>query len=80
MLRSALKWGKADVILDMWRYFLHLFLATNKYHYSLITLQFCWTMHALHEDVKDAFNSMRSMSWDGTEGSGIAIDAVNEMV
>jgi hypothetical protein len=78
--RSALKWNKHEHMKELWRYWLHLFIATGKTNYAALTIQFLWILTSLHPDVLDVYYQHRVISFSGDPGTGIAIDGVNELV
>jgi hypothetical protein len=80
LTRSAVKCGDAALLTKLWRYWLHIFIATGKYRYARMTIRFLWILHTIDEDVLQIYNSNRVFSFSGGKGTGIAIDAVNEMV
>ena len=45
MTRSAIKSRNSTMINNMWRYWLHLFIATGKTNYTQLTIRFLWCMH-----------------------------------
>jgi hypothetical protein len=77
--RSALKWNKYEDIQNWWRYWVHLFLATRKSKYCLMSIRFLMILWSLHPDVKDLFNKFRVLSFSGDEGTGIPMDGVCEL-
>jgi hypothetical protein len=77
--RSALKWNKGEVEV-LWRYWLHLFIATNKKHYALMSLRFLWILHSLHPAIRNVYNNFRVFSNSGKEGTGVPLDGWNELV
>lgn len=80
VLRSALKWNKFEDMEDWWRWFLHLFMATKKHNYALMSLRVCMIYKALNKDAKAAINVYRVLSFTGEPGTGIPMDGVCEMV
>jgi hypothetical protein len=43
-------------------------------------VRFLWILHSLHPDIVDVYKKHRVMSMSGEEGSGVAIDGINELV
>ena len=78
--RSALKSGNHEVINNMWRYWLHLFIATKKTNYTQLTIRFMWCMQSLHPQIVDIYNTNRVFSFSGEDNTGIPYDGVNELV
>ena len=80
VLRSAIKWNKHEDMEVWWRYWIHLFIATNKSNYALMSLRFLMLLRALDPSVKAALCEYRVMSFSGKPDSGIPMDGVCEMV
>lgn len=80
VLRSALKWNKMEDMEDWWRWWIHLFIATKKRNYALMSLRVGMLLNALNPDAKAAINPFRVLSFTGAEGTGIPTDGVCEMV
>lgn len=80
IMRSALKFAKTEIIMQMWRYWLPLFVLTNKYNYAILTLRFTYMLHSFSEELADVFYQIRAFSFTGDAGSGIPIDGFNELV
>ena len=78
--RCIIKCGMSAESTTMWRYWLHLFMATNKYNYARMTVRFMWVLHALHPDIHNAYNAYRVFSFTGEPGTAMAIDNLNELV
>ena len=78
--RGSLKWNKHEDYNALWRHWLHLFTATNKKHYAILTIRFLWIMNSLHPKVVELYNKYRVLSFTGEPGTGIPIDGVNELV
>lgn len=78
--RAALKSGNSRVINQMWRYWLHLFIATGKTNYALMTMRFLWLMRYLDDSLVDIINDYRIFSFSGDKDTGIPLDGVNELV
>jgi len=78
--RSALKWNKVDDMKGMWRWWIHLFIATGKKNYVVLSLRFLWIMESLNSDVKAIYDKYKVFSFSGEPGTGIAWDGVVELV
>jgi hypothetical protein len=78
--RSAIKWNKMEQMEDLWRHWIHLFIAAGKRHYSLLSIRFLWILRSLHPDVRAVFNQHCMFSFKGEEGTGIAADGFIELV
>jgi hypothetical protein len=78
--RSALKFGISSEINKMWRYWLHLFLATKKWKYTQLSVRFLYILQSLHPDVAILYNKFRVFSFSGEKGSASPYDGVNELV
>ena len=78
--RAALKWNKFSDIEVWWRYWTHLFIATGKTNYSLMSIRFLMLMKSLHPKVKAVFNQNRVLSFSGKPGTGVPMDGVCELV
>lgn len=78
--RSTLKWNKFEDYDVLWRHWLHLFVATNKKHYAVLTIRFLWILSSLNPEVVQVYNKYRVLSFTGEPGTGIPIDGVNELV
>lgn len=80
LTRSAIKSGNSELINRMWRYWLHLFIATRKTNYTQLTIRFMWCMQCLHPQIVNIYNDHRVFSFSGEDSTGIAYDGVNELV
>lgn len=80
VLRSAIKWNRHKDVQLMWRYWIHLFIATNKYNYVGMSIRFLFIMRSLHPQVRALINKHRVMSYTGDPGTGIPLDGLIEMV
>jgi len=78
--RAALKSGFSTVTNQMWRYWLHLFIAAGKTKYSVLSLRVLWSMRYLHDDVVKTINKNRLFSFSGKKDTGIPLDGFNELV
>jgi hypothetical protein len=78
--RAALKSGFSSVTNQMWRYWLHLFIAARKTNYSVLTLRVLWNMKYLHEEIVKTINKNRLFSFTGEKDTGIPLDGFNELV
>ena len=78
--RGAVKSGNAQIINDMWKYWLHLFIATGKRNYTQLTIRFTWCLQSLHPEIVELYNSNRVFSFSGNDHTGIPYDGVNELV
>ena len=78
--RSALKFNKFDDMENWWRYWVHLFHATGKKKYCLMSIRHLMVMKSLHPAVKDILDRSRVVSFSGADGSGIPLDGVCELV
>ena len=77
--RSAIKWNM-NTIESWWRYWTHLFIATKKNNYSLLSLRFLWILKSLDPAVRAVFDQHSVFTFSGDEGTGIALDGVVELV
>ena len=77
--RSAIKWNKPNIA-EMWKYWLHLFIGTNKTHYALITVKHFFLMNSFCSEVLDAYLTNKTVIFEGNEGNNISIDGFNEIV
>jgi hypothetical protein len=78
--RSALKWNKINDMEIWWRYWIHLFIATGKRNYSIMSIRFLWVLRSMHPAVKAAYEQHRVLSFSGDPGTGIPFDGVIELV
>ena len=78
--RSAMKWNKHMEMEDLWRYWIHLFIAAKKRNYSVLFIRFLWILKSLHPEIRAALNHSLVLSFTGMEGSEIPIDGFNELV
>lgn len=78
--RAAIKSNRADQMETWWRYWIHLFMATGKTNYSVMSIRFLWELHALHPTVKECYDLHRVVSLSGNKNSGLAYDHLNELV
>jgi hypothetical protein len=65
---------------DLWRYWIHLFIAAKKRNYSVLSIRFLWILKTLHPEIRTALNHSMVLSFTGIEGTGIPIDGFNELV
>ena len=65
---------------NLWRYWIHLFIATKKVHYALLSIRFLWILESLHPRLRELFEKYSIFSFSGDEGSGIAPDGMIELV
>jgi hypothetical protein len=80
LTRSSIKWNKMDTMVNWWRYWTHLFIATNKTNYSMMSVRFLWVLWSLNPAVKRVYDENRVLSFSGNPGTGIAMDGVCMMV
>ena len=78
--RAAIKANCAENMDIWWRYWIHLFLATGKTNYSVMSIRFLWELHAMHPTVRELYNQYRIVSLSGDDNSGLALDHLNELV
>jgi hypothetical protein len=78
--RSAIKWNKFDSTEEWWRYWTHVFLATGKRNYCLMSIRYLMVLRALNPVVKNIYNQNRVLSFTGKPGTGIPLDGVVELV
>ena len=78
--RAAIKANCAQDMDVWWRYWIHLFMATGKTNYSVMSIRFLWELKALHPTVRELYDQYRVVSLSGEKNSGIALDHMNEMV
>ena len=64
---------------NLWRYWIHLFIATKKIHYSLLSVRFLWILESLHPSVAAVFEQYNVFSFSGDDGTGIAADGMVEL-
>ena len=80
MTRGAIKSGNYVIINNMWRYWLHLFIATQKSNYTQLTIRFMWCLRSLNPVIVDLLNHNCVFLFSGDVNSGIPYDSVNELV
>ena len=78
--KSVIKYNITSEFNNLWRYWIHLFIAAGKQHYSVLLIRFLWIQRALNLQVQDIFDSNWIFSFSGKPGSGMPIDGFNEMV
>ena len=78
--RSALKWNKFEDMKDLYRWWVHLFIATNKRNYVILSLKTLWVFECLNDTIKNIYDQYRVFSFSGDEGTGIAWDGLIEIV
>ena len=78
--RSAVKSGSGHLLSDLWRYWIHLFITARKFKYTQLSVRFLWLQQALHPLVRQLYFDNRAFSFSGEELSGVAYDAINELV
>ena len=78
--RSAIKWNQADKMEEWWRYWIHLFIAAGKNHYSLLSIRFLWILRSVDVEVKELYDKYCTLSFSGDLGTGIPADGVVELV
>ena len=78
--RCIIKCGMGEECTTMWRYWLHLFMATGKYRYARMTIRFLWILRTLNPLVVNAYNAYRVFSFSGDPGTAMAVDGLNELV
>ena len=78
--RAALKWNTMEDLQVWWRYWTHLFIATGKYNYSIMSIRYLWMLWALHPQVKALYDQHHVLSFSGEAGTGIPYDGVAEIV
>jgi hypothetical protein len=78
--RSALKIGSSRKVNSMWRYWLHLFIASKKTNYAIMSIRFLWMIKHLHPFIMQIINTYRVFSFSGEPNTGIPLDGVNELV
>ena len=78
--RSAIKAGNHKIINDMWRYWLHMFMATRKTNYTQLTIRFLWIMQSLNTEIAEIYNCHRVFSFSGDDNTGVPYDGVNKLV
>ena len=64
--------------LDWW--WVHLFIATNKRNYVVLSLNTLWVFECLNDTIKNIYDQYRVFSFSGDEGTGIAWDGLIEIV
>lgn len=80
IFRGVVKYNIHDEVEDIWRHFIHLFIATNKHHYALLFIRFLWILKSINPDIRKIYNQFRVFSFSGKPGTGVAIDLLNELV
>ena len=78
--RATIKWNSFDDMEKMWRYWTHIFIATNKNNYSTMSIRFLWMLRSLNPEVKQAYDANRVVSFSGEPGTGIPYDGLIELV
>ena len=78
--RSVIKYNITSKFDNLWRYWIHLFIAAGKKHYSVLSIRYLWIRRALNPQVREIFDLNRVFSFSGEPGSGMPIDGFNEMV
>lgn len=63
-----------------WRYWIHLFHATGKKHYTLLSIRFLWILRAMTPEVREIYEKYNIFSFSGDDGTGIPADRVVELV
>lgn len=77
--RSSIKFN-FPLIEELLKYWLPIFIATNKYHYSLITMRYAWILKSLHPLIKQEYLWNRVFSFSGKSGTGMGMDCFIELV
>ena len=65
---------------DLWRWWIHLFIAAKKKNYTVLSIKFLWIMESLSPEVKAIYDDYRVFSFTGDEGTGIPADGCCELV
>ena len=78
--RAAIKIGDSDTVTDFWRYFIHLFIATGKFKYTIMFFRFLWVLYTVHPSVKKIYQKYRFYSFSGEPGTAIPLDSLIELV
>jgi hypothetical protein len=78
--RSTIKWNKHEDMKQLWRWWIHLFIATRKTNYVAMSLRYLWIMEAMHPEIKALYNQFRVMSFSGEDGTGMPWDCYMELV
>lgn len=78
--RSSVKWNKFEDNAQLWRYWTHVFLATGKRNYCLMSIRYLLLMKSLHPEVRKLLDDHKVLSFSGEAGSGIPLDGVCELV
>lgn len=78
--RASLKIGESRKVNAMWHYWLHLFIATGKTNYAIMTMRFLWMLKHLDDSIVSIINNYRVFSFSGEPNTGIPLDGVNELV
>jgi len=78
--RSVIKYNITSEFDNLWRYWIHLFIAAGKKHYSVLSIRYLWIRRALNPQLREIFDSNRVFSFSGEPGTGIPIDGFNELV
>ena len=56
IFRGIVKYNIYLEVEDIWRHFIHLFIATNKSHYALLFMCFLWILKSLHPDIRKVYD------------------------
>ena len=80
LTRASIKWNRVGDVEESWRYWTHLFIATGKNNYSLMSVRFLWMLSSLNPAVKALYDQYHVLSFTGEEGSGNPMDTVEELV
>ena len=78
--RAAINIGNSDTVTDFWRYFIHLFIATGKFKYTIMCFKFLWVLCTVHLSVKEIYQKYRFYRFSGEPGTAIPLDGLIELV
>lgn len=78
--RSDVKCQNHAQLTDLWKYFIHLFIATNKSRYARLSIRYLWMLQYLHPDLVATFQNSRFVNLKGMAGCSSALDMFVEKV
>ena len=78
--RGAVKSAMSTKVAELWRYFIHIFIATRKVRYTRLSIRYLWVIRYLHPDLSQTLSEHRFMNLTGDSSSSIALDMFIEKV
>jgi hypothetical protein len=78
--RSVIKFNVTIDFDEIWRWWIHLFIAAGKHNYSVLSIRYLWIVRSMNPEIREIYDSNRIMSFSGEPGTGIPYDAFNEIV